>query len=98
MGKKKSQIDLLNTGNKKNKLLIILLAILTATLALASLLIGQYGTSLGKTLEGLLGISSGEEATNIRRIIWNIRVPRTLASIAIGGILAVQTQSSHLPT
>ena len=89
MGKKKSQIDLLNAANRKNKLLIILLAILTVALALASLLIGQYGASLSNTLEGLLGIGSGVEAANIRRIIWNIRVPRTLASIVIGGILAV---------
>lgn len=89
MGKKKSQIDLLNAGNRKIKLWIILLATLTVSLALASLLIGQYGVSLIQTLESLFGISSGEEATNIRRIIWNIRVPRTLASIIIGGILAV---------
>ena len=89
MVKKKSQIDLLNAGNSKNRLLIILLATVLVALALASLLIGQYGTPLDKTFEGLLGIGTDAEATNIRRIIWNIRVPRTLASIVIGGILAV---------
>ena len=89
MGKKKSQIDLLNAGNRKNKLWIIFVVAVTVALALASLLIGQYGTSLGKTLESLLGIGTDEEAESICRIIWNIRVPRTLASIVIGGILAV---------
>lgn len=89
MEKRKSQIDLLKAGKRKKQLWIILLATTTASLALASLLIGQYGVSLGKTLESLFGISSGEEATSIRRIIWNIRVPRTMASIVIGGILAI---------
>ena len=41
------------------------------------------------TVKSVVGINSGVEAENIRKIILNIRVPRTVASIVIGGILAI---------
>lgn len=58
-------------------------------LAVVSLLIGQYGLSLGDTIKGIFGIGSSENIAVTRNIVFNIRIPRTMASIIIGGILAI---------
>ena len=90
MEKKKLQIENLYQGKKKSLLWIfVLLLIITVFLAVVSLFVGQYGMSFFDTVKSVVGINSGVEAENIRKIILNIRVPRTVASIVIGGILAI---------
>ena len=89
MEKKKSQIELLYKDKKKSIIWIVVLFIVTVSLSLISLFVGQYGMTFTDTIKSLLGINSGVEAENIQKIIFNIRVPRTLASVVIGGILAI---------
>lgn len=89
MEKKKSQIENLYHDKKKSLLWIFALLIITVLLAVVSLFVGQYGMSFFDTVKSVVGINSGVEAENIRKIILNIRVPRTVASIVIGGILAI---------
>ena len=55
-----------------------------------SLLIGQYGFSINKTLAILFNPNNHkEEFDTLKNIIVNIRLPRTIASIVIGAGLAV---------
>ena len=89
MERKKSQIDRLYQEKRKSILWIIALLTITILLAGTSLLVGQYGMSFSDTIKSVLGINGGVEADSIRKIILNIRIPRTLASIIIGGILAI---------
>ncbi len=58
-------------------------------LTVASLFVGQYGFSVTDTIKGILGFGDKKECDTIRNIIVNIRVPRTLTSVVIGGILAI---------
>ena len=55
------------------------------------MLVGQYGVPPIKTIKILLGIQSDTEAVvnTVRSIVLNIRLPRTIAAILIGGALAV---------
>ena len=89
MVKKRSQIDQLYHDKRKSVAWIILLLVITVCMAISSLFVGQYGMSLSDTIKSVLGMRGDSEAENIRRIIMNIRVPRTIASITIGGILAI---------
>lgn len=89
MERKKSQIDCLYQEKRKSILWIIALLTITILLAGTSLFVGQYGMSFSDTIKSVLGINGGVEADSIRKIILNIRIPRTLASIIIGGILAI---------
>ena len=89
MERKKSQIDRLYQEKRKSILWIIALLTITILLAGTSLFVGQYGMSFSDTIKSVLGINGGVEADSIRKIILNIRIPRTLASIIIGGILAI---------
>ena len=83
------QINTVLAKQNKNRLTILILAVATFFLTLMSLVVGQYGMSLIDTLKCIFGITKGAEADAIRTIIMNIRLPRTLAAIAIGGSLAV---------
>lgn len=83
------QINSVLAKQKKNRITILLLAIGTLILTLMSLFVGQYGMSFIDTIKSVLGIAKEQDATVIRSIILNIRLPRTLAAIAIGGSLAV---------
>lgn len=83
------QINSVLVKQKTNRISILLFAIGTIILTLMSLFIGQYGMSLIDTIKCVLGITKGQDATVIRNIILNIRLPRTLAAIVIGGSLAV---------
>ena len=55
------------------------------------MLVGQYGVSPFKTIQILLDmqLASDGEVQTITSIILNIRLPRTIAAILIGGALAV---------
>ena len=83
------QINSVLAKQKTSRVTILLFAMGTIILTLMSLFIGQYGMSLIDTIKCVLGITKGQDATVIRNIILNIRLPRTLAAIVIGGSLAV---------
>ena len=89
MERKKSQINRLYKDKKKILIWITAMVVVTAALAFISLFIGQYGMSFTDTIKNVFGISDGVEAENIQKIILNIRIPRTLASVIIGGVLAI---------
>lgn len=89
MEKKKSQIEQLFQDKRKIVILIIALLIANVTLICISLFIGQYGMSFMETIKAMLGYNGIKEAEIIRTIIVNIRIPRTVASVVIGGILAI---------
>lgn len=91
MEKRKSQVDKYNLGKKKKARITIALLIVLIVLAVASVLIGQYGVSPIETLKILMGAqpATDGEIHMISSIMMNIRLPRTIASILIGGALAV---------
>ncbi len=83
------QIDELFQKRRRIRLCIFALLLFTVFLTVASLFVGQYGFSVTDTIKGILGFGDKKECDTIRNIIVNIRVPRTLASVVIGGILAI---------
>ena len=90
MEKRKSQVDKYSKDKMKKTRITIILLIILVFLALASMLVGQYGLSPMRTIQILLGIesSSEREVQMISSIMLNIRLPRTIAAILIGGALA----------
>lgn len=91
MEKKKSQVDKYNLGKKKKARITIALSIALLLLAVASMLVGQYGVSPIETIKILMGLQPATEGEvhMISSIMLNIRLPRTMAAILIGGALAV---------
>ena len=91
MEKRKSQVDKYNAGKKKKARITVDLFVVLIILTLASMLIGQYGISPIATLKVLLGLhpTTDGEVHMISSIMMNIRLPRTIAAILIGGALAV---------
>lgn len=91
MEKRKSQVDNYHSGKQKKVRITIALLIVLLVLAFASMLIGQYGVSPIETIKILMGIqpASEGEVHTITSIMMNIRLPRTIAAILIGGALAV---------
>ena len=74
---------------KRTVTILLLLAGFMVLMACVSLFVGQYGLSLSETIQCLLGKRGEVEAQNIAQIIINIRLPRTISAIVIGGMLAV---------
>lgn len=68
-------------------MLLMVLIVLTSV----SVLIGQYGVSPVETIKILVGaqVASSDEIYTLLNIIVNIRLPRTIAAVLIGGALAV---------
>ena len=91
MEKKKSQVDKYNLGKRKNTFITVVLLIVLLVLAVVSMLIGQYGVSPIETIKILMGTqpATDGEIHMISSIMMNIRLPRTIAAILIGGALAV---------
>ena len=91
MEKRKSQVDKYHSGKQKKARITIALLIVLLVLAVASMLIGQYGVSPIETIKILMGVqpASEGEVHTITSIMMNIRLPRTIAAILIGGALAV---------
>lgn len=91
MEKRKSQVDKYNLGKKKKARITVALTIALLLLTVASMLIGQYGVSPIETIKILMGIQPATEGEihMISSIMMNIRLPRTIAAILIGGALAV---------
>ena len=91
MEKKKSQIDkYLLSKKKKARITIVLMACLLI-LAISSMLAGQFGIPPIKTIKILLGFESTSTGVieTISSIMINIRLPRTISAILIGGALAI---------
>ena len=91
MEKRKSQVDKYNSDKSKKARITIVLLIVLIVLAVVSMLIGQYGVSPIETLKILMGVhpTTDGEIHMISSIMMNIRLPRTIAAILIGGALAV---------
>lgn len=91
MEKKKSQVDKYNSGKKKKARITIALLLVMFVLTGFSMLSGQYGVSPIETIKILMGMhpATEEEIYTISSIVMNIRLPRTIAAILIGGALAV---------
>ncbi len=83
------QIESYFSDKRRKKGLTLALLTVVLILGIVSLLVGQYGISLIQTIRYAFGIDNGREAGLIRRIIMNIRLPRTISSIVIGGVLAI---------
>lgn len=83
------QTDQFFREERKARLYTLGALLITIILALTSLSVGQYGLSVWEVVRGVLGLGDPAETENVRNIILNIRLPRTIASIAIGGILAI---------
>lgn len=85
-------INTVNTQNGFiNKRLARRVAVFSASIILliiACLLSLRFG-SVGFSTEEIIGVLSGSEASEIRNIIINIRLPRTLLAIMVGANLAV---------
>lgn len=91
MEKGKSQVDNYNRNKRNKNLITVVLLICLVALTVLSMLIGQYGVSPVETIKILMGGQSAanDKAQMIISIMMNIRLPRTIAAILIGGSLAV---------
>lgn len=91
MEKKKSQVDKYNLNKKKISAITFTSLAVLIVLAMTSMLVGQYGVSPIEAIKILLGaqFASEGEIHTISSIMLNIRLPRTIAAILIGGALAV---------
>lgn len=91
MEKKRFQVDKYNTQKKKVRFITIGLFIALLFLTAVSLVVGQYGISPIRCLRIIFGIEKADTytVTMLRNIILNIRLPRTIASVIIGGSLSI---------
>ena len=91
MEKRKSQLDKYNLNKRKRTWVTIVLLSFLIVLTVLSMLIGQFGISPCEAVRILTGVqsTSSEELQMLRSIMVNIRLPRTIAAILIGGALAV---------
>ena len=89
MEKRKSQVDNYILNKRKKQRITIVLLLGTAILACVSMLVGQYGVSLTETIKIIFGVSDNPQSQMISSILLNIRLPRTVSAILIGGALAV---------
>ncbi|WP_207736692.1 MULTISPECIES: iron ABC transporter permease [unclassified Clostridium] len=70
---------------KKKVLVLIALAVLALGVALLSILAGSSGLTLGEVFASLFG--QGTAKTNA--IVWNVRLPRIVTAMVVGGALAM---------
>ncbi len=70
---------------RRKWLVLLVMLALTGAAALASLMAGSAGLSLGEVLLALGGGGSGQTRT----IVWNVRMPRIAAAMAVGAALAM---------
>ena len=89
MEKRKSQVDNYISNKRKKQRITIALLFGTVVLACISMLVGQYGVSLTETIKTILGVSDNSQSQMISSILLNVRLPRTVSAILIGGALAI---------
>ena len=75
----------LQKKNKRNAVIIAIMAVSVILLGIACLFAGSSNMTVAQGLQALMG--KGSPAQN--RIIWNIRIPRVLAAIVAGAGLSV---------
>lgn len=64
---------------------------LLVTVVVVALAVGKYGIRVADVVRALTGMAPGAAASDaeaIRTVLWNIRVPRVLAGVIVGGGLA----------
>ena len=91
MERKRFQVDKYNTQKKKVRFITLGLFVALLLLAAVSLVVGQYGISPVRCLRIIFGTEKADDytVTMLRNIILNIRLPRTLAAVIIGGSLSI---------
>lgn len=91
MEKRKLQVAKYNRDKRRKSYITVVLLFGLILLTGVSMLVGQYGISPLETIKILFGIEPSPTADiqTITSIILNIRLPRTMAAILIGGALAV---------
>lgn len=70
---------------RRKWLVLLAMALLTAAAGLASLMAGSAGLSLGEVVAAVFGRGSRQAVT----IVWNVRMPRIGAALAVGVALAM---------
>lgn len=89
MERKKLQINEFYQKQNKDMFRIAVLFLVTVILFLTSLFIGQYGIKVVDAIKAIFFIDNSTQSESFRNIIFNIRLPRTISSAVIGGILAI---------
>lgn len=70
---------------RKKWMILIVMGMLTAAASIASLMAGSAGLSLTEVLLGIFRLGSKQ----VNTIIWNVRMPRIAAALAVGAALAM---------
>lgn len=88
---KKSQVDNYHKSKKRARIITGILLATLITLAILSMLVGQYGIPAIQCARIVLGLEKTNASTEamLWNILVNIRLPRTIAAIIIGGALSV---------
>jgi iron complex transport system permease protein len=76
---------LFKTHIARKRWLLAVLLIAALVIFIASLLVGAYHLTPGDVVKALLGLSHEKQ----QMLIWNIRLPRTVASVVVGAGLAI---------
>ncbi len=71
------------------KTLCVIAALGLYAATVTSITVGPMNISFSDSLRSLLPISSGDLPSHITMIVQQVRIPRTLLAIAVGGILAL---------
>ena len=71
---------------KRYTVAFVILAVLLVSFVVWNLNAGSYGISVAQVMQIFLG--NGSDAT-ASRVVWDIRLPRVLAAILLGGALSV---------
>ncbi|WP_162045946.1 FecCD family ABC transporter permease [Vibrio taketomensis] len=71
------------------KTLCVIAALALYAATVTSITVGPMNISFSDSLRSLLPISSGDLPSHITMIVQQVRIPRTLLAIAVGGILAL---------
>lgn len=79
------QVETYQQHLRRKWLVLLVMLLLTGAAALASLMAGSTGLSLGEVLSALAGRGAGQTRT----IVWNVRMPRIAAAMTVGVALAM---------
>ncbi|QGZ99215.1 FecCD family ABC transporter permease [Dehalobacter restrictus] len=73
----------------KNKLIMVILLLLPIAAMVLSFTVGRYAISAGEFLAAVKSVfSAGDDVNNAATVIFQVRLPRILAAMLIGGGLA----------
>ncbi|MEJ5301671.1 MAG: iron ABC transporter permease [Thermodesulforhabdaceae bacterium] len=80
-----SPSDFFKKSVTQKRWFLLILTLLCLLLVIVSLIVGAYHLSIDDILKALLGVGAGKHAI----LIWNIRLPRTIAALVVGAGLAL---------